>query len=73
MKTLEEIEACGKTMLLPSDVADFLGCDPQSIRLQARANAAALGVPVIVIGNRTLFPREGFVRYCRAMNLEGNI
>ena len=73
MRTLDEIEASGKNMLLPADVADFLGCDPQSIRLQARANAAALGFPVIVIGNRTLFPREGFVRYCRAMNLEGSV
>lgn len=71
MKTLDEIEASGKNMLLPADVAEFLGCDPQSIRLQARADAAALGFPVILIGNRTLFPREGFVRFCRAMNVEG--
>ena len=33
MKTLEEIERSGKNMLLPADVADYLGCDPQSIRL----------------------------------------
>lgn len=72
MKTLEEIEACGKTMLNPQDIADFIGCDPQSIRLQARSDAAALGFPVIVLGNRCLFPREGFVRFCRAMNVEGN-
>ena len=42
MKTLAEIENCGKTMLIPADVAEYLGADPQSIRLQARANAAAL-------------------------------
>lgn len=71
MKTLEEIERCGKAMLIPADVAEYLGADPQSIRLQARANAAALGFPVIVIGNRTIIPREGFVRFCRAMNVEG--
>lgn len=71
MKTLEEIERCNKNMLLPADVADYLGCDPQSIRLQARADASALGFPCIVIGNRCLFPREGFVRFCRAMNVEG--
>lgn len=71
MKTLAEIENCGKDMLMPSDVAGFLGCDAHSIRLQARANPAALGFPVIVIGNQTRFPREGFVRFCRAMNLEG--
>ena len=70
MKTLEEIERCGKAMLIPADVAEYLGADPQSIRLQARANAAALGFPVIVIGNRTIIPREGFVRFCRAMNVE---
>ena len=70
MKTLAEIENCGKAMLIPADVAEYLGADPQSIRLQARANAAALGFPVIVIGNRTIIPREGFVRFCRAMNVE---
>lgn len=70
MKTLDEIERCGKQMLLPADVADYLGCDPHALRLQARADAAALGFPTIVIGNRTLFPREGFVRFCRAMNVE---
>lgn len=42
MKTLAEIENCGKAMLIPADVAEYLGADPQSIRLQARANAAAL-------------------------------
>ena len=73
MKTLAEIENCGKTMLIPADVAEYLGADPQSIRLQARANAAALGFPVIVIGNRTIIPREGFVRFCRAMNVEGGV
>ena len=61
MKTLEEIERSGKNMLLPADVADYLGCDPQSIRLQARTDASALGFPVVVIGNR----------FCRAMNVEG--
>lgn len=69
MKTLEEIEACGKPMLIPSDIADYIGSDAHSIRLQARANAAALGFPVILVGNRTLIPREGFVRFCRAMNI----
>lgn len=71
MKTLNEIDSCGKNMLNPQDIAEFLGADPQSIRLAARANPAGLGFPVILIGNRTLFPREGFVRFCRAMNLEG--
>lgn len=71
MKTLAEIEACGKTMLVPTDIQTFLGADAQAIRLQARKNAAALGFPVILVGNRTLIPREGFVRFCRAMNIVG--
>ena len=72
MRTLQEIEACGKEMLLPADIADYLGCDPQSIRLQARKDPAALGFPTIVLGNRCLFPREGFVRFCRAYNITGD-
>lgn len=70
MKTLEEIESCGKPMLQVAEIAEFIGCDPQSIRVQARADASALGFPVIRVGTRTLIPREGFVRFCRAMNLE---
>lgn len=70
MKTLEEIESCGRPMLQVADVAEFIGCDPQSIRVQARVDASALGFPVIRVGTRTLIPREGFVRFCRAMNLE---
>lgn len=70
MKTLEEIENCGRPMLQVAEIAEFIGCDPQSIRVQARADASALGFPVIRVGTRTLIPREGFVRFCRAMNLE---
>ena len=70
MKTLEEIESCGRPMLQVADVAEFIGCDPQSIRGQARADASALGFPGIRVGTRTLIPREGFVRFCRAQHLE---
>ncbi len=70
MKTLEEIESCGRPMLRVAEIAEFIGCDPQSIRVQARADASALGFPVIQVGTRVLIPREGFVRFCRAMHLE---
>ena len=70
MKTLEEIEGCGQNMLSVADVAEFIGCDPQSIRVQAKADASALGFPVIRVGSRTMFPREGFVRFCRGQHLE---
>ena len=70
MKTLQEIENSGLNMLQPTDIAEFIGCDPQSIRVQAKADASALGFPVIRVGSRTLIPREGFVRFCRAQHLE---
>lgn len=70
MRTLQEIENCGKDILSPTDVAGFLGCEPYSITLQAREDPRMLGFPVIVMGSRTRIPREGFVRFCRAMGLE---
>lgn len=65
MKTLQEIESCGKEMLSLADIAPVIGCDQHSIRLQAREDAKALGFPVIVIGTRTYIPRDGFVNFCR--------
>ena len=61
--TLDEIRASDKTMLLASDVAPVLGCDPHSIRIQAREYPEQLGFPVVVIGNRTLIPRKPFLAY----------
>lgn len=65
MNTLEEIEKSGKQMLTLSDIAPVIGCDPHSIRLQAREDAALLGFPVIVIGHRTYVPAAGFIGFCR--------
>lgn len=65
MKTLQEIENCGKEMLTVADIAPVIGCDQHSIRLQAREDARALGFPVIVMGSRVFVPRDGFVRFCR--------
>lgn len=61
--TLAEIKGSDKTMLLASDVAPVLGCDPHSIRIQAREYPEQLGFPVVVIGNRTLIPRKTFLVY----------
>lgn len=61
--TLAEIRASDKVMLLAKDVAPVLGCDPHSIRIQAREYPEQLGFPVVVIGNRTLIPRKPFLAY----------
>ena len=70
MTTLAEIEACPKAMLLPADVAPFLGCDPHYIRLQARNKPELLGFPVAVVGNRTKIPKCAFVAWAKGERYE---
>ena len=65
MKTLAEIEACSKTILLASDVASYLETDPNLIRWQAQNEPEKLGFPVIVLGSRVKIPKDGFVSYCK--------
>ena len=67
MRTLEEIEACPKSMLVPTDVAGYLNCEAYSINLQARQAPELLGFPVIVMGTRVRIPKDGFVRFCRGL------
>ena len=73
MKTLAEIEQSEVAMLRASDIAPIFPADPHSIRLQARTNPAALGFPVICIGSSVFIPKEGFLRFCRALNIGGEI
>lgn len=61
--TMAEIKGSDKALLLAKDVAPILGCDPHSIRIQAREYPEQLGFPVVVIGNRTLIPRKPFLRF----------
>lgn len=61
--TLDDIKRMDREFLPPSVVAHVVGCDPQSIRIQARENPAALGFPVSVQGTRTRIPRRAFVRW----------
>lgn len=67
MRTLQDIENCPKPMLIPTDIAPVLGCDPYSINVQARENPDALGFPVIVMGTRVRIPKDGFLRFCRGL------
>ena len=66
-RTIEEIEALPKTMLVPADVSGYLQCDTYSINIAARDNPEALGFPVIKMGSRVRIPKEGFVRFCRGL------
>lgn len=69
--TLTEIKVSDKALLLAKDVAPVLGCDPHSIRIQAREYPEQLGFPVVVIGNRTLIPRKPFLAYLGEGEEEG--
>lgn len=61
--TFEEIRASDKAMLTAEDIAPVLGCNPQSIRLQAQEDPSKLGFPVVVVGKRNRIPREPFIQF----------
>ena len=67
MRTLQEIEACGKEILSVDDVAGYLGSHPQDIRITAHQAPQLLGFPFTVIGCRVKIPREGFVRWAKGL------
>lgn len=61
--TLKEIESLDKEMLVPAEIAEVLGSDPQTIRWQARKEPWKLGFPIIVVGNRVKIPRLAFLAF----------
>ncbi len=63
--TLEDIERLPREMLTAEDIAPFIECGPQQIRIQARTEPAKLGFPVIVQGTRVRIPKAGFVFFAR--------
>ena len=63
--TLQDIENMDRQMLTPVIVAKYLGCDDQTIRLQARLRPDLLGFPVICMGNRVKIPKAAFVAFCK--------
>lgn len=61
--TMEEIKTSDKCFLIPTDVAEVIGCDPQYIRIAARDCPEQLGFPVTRTGTRTKIPRIPFIQY----------
>lgn len=66
--TLEDVRQMDCDMLTVSQVAQVVGADPQTIRMQAREDATALGYPITRIQSRLYIPRLGFINF-----MEGNI
>ena len=64
--TLEEIKNCKKDVLIPSDIADVLGCDKYAINLAVKRDKE-LGInsfpfPTILLGTRVKIPRKAFIK-----------
>ena len=63
--TLSDIAAMDKSVLTPAIVSKYLGCDQQTLRLQARLRPDLLGFPVVCVGTRVKIPKEPFLAFCR--------
>ncbi len=66
MKLLLSIDALKQMTCLtitPDIAANVIGVDPQSIRAQAQEDPGKLGFRVIVLGSRTMIPREPFIQF----------
>lgn len=61
--TLEQAKAIDREYLIPREVADILGADPQWVRAAAKYSPERLGFPVIFIGNRAKIPKRAFIAY----------
>lgn len=61
--TLEEIKKSDAVFLVPADIAEILGCDPNWIRRAAHEKPELLGFPVSVMGTRTRIPRKPFLAF----------
>ena len=70
--TLNDIKAINREYLLPREVADVLGTDPQAIRTWAHKCPERMGFPVLCIGSRVKIPKQGFLRYMNGGQIDGN-
>lgn len=64
--TMQEIRNSTKDCLIPSDIAEVLGCDKYNINLQVKQDKE-LGInsfpfPTILIGTRVKIPRKAFIK-----------
>ena len=62
---LERIEALDKSMLVPSDVAKYLGCSAYTINIATRDGKNPFPFPVIRMGSRVRIPKEPFIKAMR--------
>ncbi len=71
MYTVQEIENSTSEMLTPAQAAKVLGCDAQTLRIQAKIHPEKLGFPVSVIGTRVRIPRVAFLKFLKGAEKNG--
>lgn len=62
---LDRIAALDKEMLVPTDVAKYLGCCPYSINIATRDGRNPFPFPVIRMGSRVRIPKMPFLKAMR--------
>lgn len=62
---LERIAALDKDMLVPTDIAPYLGCSPYTINVATRDGRNPFPFPVIRMGTRVRIPKLPFIRAMR--------
>lgn len=64
--TMQEIRNSTKDCLIPSDIAEVLGCDKYSINVQVKEDKKngtnSFPFPTILIGTRVKIPRLAFIK-----------
>lgn len=63
--TLEEIEALPKDILVPTDIAPYLGCSPYSINVATQDGKNPFPFPIIRMGTRVRIPKIPFLKAMR--------
>lgn len=66
---LDRIAALDKEMLVPIDVAKYLGCCPYSINVATRDGKNPFPFPVIRMGSRVRIPKIPFLKAMRGEKL----
>ncbi len=60
--TIEQIEALDREMLIPSEIAEILGCNSYAINVAAKKEINPFPFPLIRLGNRVKIPRRAFLK-----------
>ena len=62
---LYRIEKLDKAMLVPTDVAKYLGCSAYTINIATRDGRNPFPFPIIRMGTRVRIPKEPFLKAMR--------